>query len=373
MSKFYHCLIIALVIMGLAIPVFGQNSADEARKHLIRGMAAIEMAKSEDELAAAAAEFKKATEFAPTMTAAWYNLGSVQSKMGLLKDAIASYRRYLVLVPKADDARLVNDEIIKLEYRLERIEKVAELAGVWIIGTTQFTISINNAEFVAKGSVGTDGITVISDGGLLVGKQGRTPRGNSEMIFKGRIDGLSIKGMRYRGPFTEGVSNCTIPGDQSEFTGTVSEDGNRIALNFQKGLYQADRDAGLFFGLDSCTGVTKTGDMPGTYVLTRHGGVQGKTDSAGKKLKNDIGLVGMKISETDTQLVADVLQGMPAAEAGIKIGDRVLKVDGKDTSGLTSQQLVGLIRGKAGSTVTIEVERQGETKPLSFTIVRKAQ
>ncbi|MCX5806152.1 MAG: PDZ domain-containing protein [Proteobacteria bacterium] len=347
MSKSYHRLIIiALVIMGLTAPVFGQNSADEARKHLVRGMVAIEMAKSEGELAAAAAEFKKATELAPTMPAAWYNLGSVQSKMGLLKDAIASYRRYLIVAPKANDARLVNDEIIKLEYRLERIEKVAELAGVWLVGTTTFAVSVNNAEFIAKGSVGTDGVTVISDGGALVGKQGRTPRGNSEMVFKGRINGFSIKGMRYRGPFTEGVSDCTIPGDQSEFTGTVSEDGNNITLNFQKGLYQADRDAGIFFGLDSCTGVTKTGDMPQTYVLTRHGGVPGKTDSAGKKLKNDIGLVGLKISETDPQLIADVLQGLPAAEAGIKIGDRVLKVDGKDARGLTIQQLVGLIRGQ---------------------------
>jgi C-terminal processing protease CtpA/Prc len=39
---------------------------------------------------------------------------------------------------------------------------------------------------------------------------------------------------------------------------------------------------------------------------------------------------------------------------------------------LTSQQLVELIRGQAGSRVTIEVERQGEIKPLGFSLVRKA-
>lgn len=121
-TSYYRLIIIALIIIGLPAPVFGQNSADEARKHLVRGMAAIEMAKSNDGLAAAAAEFKKATEIAPNMASAWYNLGSVQSKMEQLKDAIASYRRYLVLAPKADDARLVNDEIIKLEYRMEKEE-----------------------------------------------------------------------------------------------------------------------------------------------------------------------------------------------------------------------------------------------------------
>jgi hypothetical protein len=374
-TSYCRLIITAFIIMGLVAPVFGQNSADEARKHLVRGMAAIEMAKSEADLAAAATEFRKATELAPTMAAAWYNLGSVQAKMGQLKDAIASYRRYLILAPKADDARLVSDEIIKLEYRLERVNKLAELTGVWLVGKTPFAISVNNSEFIAKGSVGTDGVSVISDGGGLVGKSGRTARGNSEMVFKGRVDGFSIQGIRYRSSYMEGVSDCTIPVDQSEFTGTVSQDGNRITLTFQKGMYQADRDAGLFFGLDSCTGVTKTGEIQETYVLMRQGGVRGKTNPPElplNKLEKGVGLVGMNIPEADPQLIADVVQGMPAAEAGIKIGDRILRVNGKDVKGLTSQQVVGLIRGQAGSMVTVEVERQGETKPLSFPLIRKA-
>lgn len=135
MYKSYNRLVMtAFIIMGLATPVFGQNGSDEARKHLVRGMAAIEMSKSEDGLAAAAVEFAKAIEIEPNMALAWYNLGLVQSKMGQLKDAIASYRRYLILVPKADDARLVNDEIIKLEYRVEREEaRVLKRDGRFIV------------------------------------------------------------------------------------------------------------------------------------------------------------------------------------------------------------------------------------------------
>jgi hypothetical protein len=132
-TSYYRWIMTAFIIMGLATPVFGQDSAEEARKHLVRGMAAIEMAKDEDGLAAAAAEFKKATEIEPNMSAAWYNLGSVQSKMGRLKDAIASYRRYLILAPKADDARLVSDEIIKLEYKVEKAEaRVLKKEGRYI-------------------------------------------------------------------------------------------------------------------------------------------------------------------------------------------------------------------------------------------------
>src|SRR3970282_1754143 len=93
--------VFALVIFPVLS--FAQSGAeDEARTYLVRGMAAIEMAKSDDELAAAVEEFKKATEIDPTMAAAWYNMGAVQSKLGRFRDAIDSYNHYLKLAPQAD-------------------------------------------------------------------------------------------------------------------------------------------------------------------------------------------------------------------------------------------------------------------------------
>jgi hypothetical protein len=89
--------------------------------------------------------------------------------------------------------------------------------------------------------------------------------------------------------------------------------------------------------------------------------------------KKGIGTVGIGMSKAQPQLVMGVMQGMPAAEAGIKIGDRILRVDGKDAKDLTPPQMVELLTGQAGSRVIIEVERQGETKPLSFTLIRKAR
>jgi tetratricopeptide (TPR) repeat protein len=359
--RFFRCMLtIAIVIAWNAVSL-GQTVPEEARRFMARGIAAIELANSAGDYALAAKEFEQAARLAPDWPAVYYNLGSVQSKAGDLASAMKSYRRYLELAPDSPDAAKVRQEIFKLEYRQERIRKVSELAGTWLAGTTSFTVSVNGSEFIASGSVGTDGIKVISDGGALVGKQDRIPRGNGEVAFKGKVDGLSIKGMRYRGPFTEGLSDCTIPGDQSEFTGTVSEDGTRITLIFQKGLYQANRDAGLFFGLDSCTGVTKLGEMPEKYVLTRK-----------EALPKGVGLVGLIISENDPLLIAGVAPDMPAAEAGIKAGDRILRIDGKNVNGLTTRQIVELIRGQAGSRVAIDVERQGEAKPLAFTLIRKA-
>ena len=106
------------------------GTPDDARRHVVRGAAAIEMAKNMDDLALAADEFRQATEIAPAMPEAWYNLGAVLAKTGKTDEAIASYRRYLTLSPSAADAQKVSDEIIKLEYRQEQKVKEQASSGI---------------------------------------------------------------------------------------------------------------------------------------------------------------------------------------------------------------------------------------------------
>lgn len=133
MSNLYCRTVITAIIIMAAVPVFGQNNSEEARKYMIRGMAAIEMAKNNEGLEAAAREFEKAINIDPNMAEAWYNLGSVQSKLGLLDEAVKCYRRYLILAPNAGDARQVSDEIIKLEYRIEQENaKILKIDGRFI-------------------------------------------------------------------------------------------------------------------------------------------------------------------------------------------------------------------------------------------------
>lgn len=367
--------LLLLLPLLATLPALAEEGVADARRHMVRGIAAIEMAKGTADLAPAAEEFRRATELDPSLSAAWYNLGAVQVKLGQFDAAIQSYKRYLALSPQAEDAQKIQDEIIKLEYRQERIDRVSDFAGNWAVGNSPYVISVNKLEFNMKGTQQIDsvtgGIKLISDGGFLLGKMDRTPSGNAEVIFKGRIDGSSIKGTRSRGAFTEGLSSCTVPADQGEFTGTVSEDGKQLTLNFQVGQFQVDRDAGPFFGMDSCTGVTKTGELPGTLVFSK-AVAQGNASPDSQPPKG-VGLVGLQLTETDPQLITGVSPNLPAADAGIKIGDRIQRVDGKEVKGLSMPQLVELVRGPAGAKVTIEVERQGEANPLSFTLIRKAQ
>lgn len=59
-------------------------------------------------------------------------------------------------------------------------------------------------------------------------------------------------------------------------------------------------------------------------------------------------------------LIAAVLPGSPAANAGVHAADTILSIDGTSTAGMTIPQATERIRGEAGTSVTIEVDRPGE-------------
>lgn len=65
------------------------------------------------------------------------------------------------------------------------------------------------------------------------------------------------------------------------------------------------------------------------------------------------------------------LEDAPAYRAGIKAGDSLLQVDGKEVSSMPLKGLLALLRGKAGSPLEIAVEREGVAQPLSFQMKRE--
>ncbi|MEM5768776.1 MAG: S41 family peptidase [Bacillota bacterium] len=63
------------------------------------------------------------------------------------------------------------------------------------------------------------------------------------------------------------------------------------------------------------------------------------------------------------------IEGTPGEQAGIKSGDLILKVDGKDTKDMALDQAVHLIRGPEGTQVVLTVGRSGE-EAKDYTIIR---
>src|SRR5690606_2392514 len=74
----------------------------------------------------------------------------------------------------------------------------------------------------------------------------------------------------------------------------------------------------------------------------------------------------------DTVMVVRALGSGPSEKAGIMAGDRIVKVNGRDITGKTTNNdsVVSLLKGPKGTTVTISVKRLQEKKLIDFTIQR---
>ena len=70
-------------------------------------------------------------------------------------------------------------------------------------------------------------------------------------------------------------------------------------------------------------------------------------------------------------VIAEPTEGMPAALAGLKAGDRILAIDTIDVSGATNERVSSLLKGVPNTTFTITIQRPGEQKPRKIEITRK--
>ncbi len=83
---------------------------------------------------------------------------------------------------------------------------------------------------------------------------------------------------------------------------------------------------------------------------------------------NGIGADIRIIDELPT-VVAPYL-GAPAQKAGLKAGDKIVAIDGKDTKGKTSDEVSAILKGYPGTEVELTISRLGEAKNLNITLVR---
>ncbi len=79
--------------------------------------------------------------------------------------------------------------------------------------------------------------------------------------------------------------------------------------------------------------------------------------------------VTIEFTEKYGAVVASVIPDTPAERAGLQVGDVLVSADGVSLIGLKSETILSMIRGEAGTTVVVGVERAGIT--LNFTMVRE--
>lgn len=95
-------------------------------------------------------------------------------------------------------------------------------------------------------------------------------------------------------------------------------------------------------------------------------------------IKGSFGGIGSYITY-DTKLkrsvISEPFENTPAAKVGLKAGDILVEIDGKDLLGKNNAEVSQMLRGQAGTSFKLKVDRpnlKGTYTPLEFTIVRES-
>tara|TARA_B100000963_G_scaffold26032_1_gene19496 strand:+ start:1448 stop:2584 length:1137 start_codon:yes stop_codon:yes gene_type:complete len=92
-----------------------------------------------------------------------------------------------------------------------------------------------------------------------------------------------------------------------------------------------------------------------------------QTDTSGK-----FGGLGIEIGmESGVVKVISPIDGTPAANAGIKAGDYIVKIGKDQVQGKSLMEAVKLMRGPVGTSINLTIKRKNVKKPLDFKITRK--
>ncbi|WP_216903446.1 S41 family peptidase [Synechococcus sp. CCY 9618] len=117
--------------------------------------------------------------------------------------------------------------------------------------------------------------------------------------------------------------------------------------------YSTPKDA-----YEGIRGMLGTLDDPYTRFLDPREFKEMQIDTSG-----ELSGVGIQLSvdkETKELVVVSPIEGSPASRAGVQPKDVILSIDGKSTKGMSTEDAVKLIRGKAGTTVTLVLRRKDQ-------------
>lgn len=347
--------LLASVFTLLSAPVFAQTDNTEARRHLVRGLAAIEMAKNNEELGEAAEEFRKATEIAPQMAAAWYNLGAVQSKMGQAREGIASYQRYLALAPGAQDAQRVRDEIVKLEYRMEKTEQFKALGGQWIdTERNAYGVYVEENKLIVKGSHPRSRGDFDYKDVMLIDWGGIGGLGAEQLTIRLERRGSKLVGS-WEMPSGKIYPSdiCTVPAEKGDVEGEMNAANSRMALRLMRARYRVVQVDPPLFGSKTCEEVSITETRPVEMVFL------------GPLPRGDVRFT--KINSSGTFTMQNVEKGSPEEAAGLLKGDEIIAIDGTEVRQMgTEGDKLMKRRGEPGSTVQLLIKRADKTLTVTL-------
>jgi carboxyl-terminal processing protease len=129
---------------------------------------------------------------------------------------------------------------------------------------------------------------------------------------------------------------------------------------FQQPITNTVLVQGAIKGMLDSLGDANTGYMPPMHFDLATSDIQGQLEG-----------IGAEVDSRDGEItIVAPLPDSPAERAGLLPGDVILTVNGQEVTGMPLLEAVLLVRGPAGSTVHLEIRREGQDTLLDFDIVR---
>lgn len=156
---------------------------------------------------------------------------------------------------------------------------------------------------------------------------------------------------------------CYISAPRSRYSRVLADNFDRVAREY----YRPVNEVGLFE--DTMNGlVSKERLDENSHYVPADDKPQFENDLNQEFV--GIGILQALAPTTKQLIVLSPLRDGPAVAAGVRAGDRILKIDGQSTQGMSLADSSAKIKGRAGTSVTIEVQHPG-AQPAELTIVRR--
>lgn len=115
------------------------------------------------------------------------------------------------------------------------------------------------------------------------------------------------------------------------------------------------------------TGMLESLDPHSVYISSE------EFNEANDPLMGNFEGIGVQFKiQNDTIMVVNTVSGGPSEKVGIRAGDRIVKVDGKNVAsiGIKDTDVLKNLKGKKGSTVKVSIFRRGVNHIIDFNIIR---
>ncbi|MCP4268373.1 MAG: S41 family peptidase [Candidatus Brocadiaceae bacterium] len=144
--------------------------------------------------------------------------------------------------------------------------------------------------------------------------------------------------------------------DFEEFINVINEIKNKYVEEVELRALLKNAYRGMLAGLDPYSQFIDSKNLEELKIET-----EGEFDGLG---------IEVVIADGYLTVLTPIIDS-PAFRAGVYIGDKIIKIDGKSTKNITISEAIDMLRGKTHTTVTITVVHEGESEPVDITIERK--